>query len=285
MKRWALLLLAPLVLAAKPSSYDDPESLLRRADAAFAEGRADEAAELYDKAGVRTTKPSLAAYNLATARFRQAREGNLSMLGAAEVNYRACVREGDEFRARALLGLGNCLLLRATTAAAVDRAALRAAMDRFAECMADPGCDAELKADARHNRAKARLLLLQTPPPPEGAEEPPPGDDKEDKEEPQKDPKKDQRDKGDESSQGEGSKDKSQLGKGDEAKAKEGARGEQTAGGNKLLAPPPESAEAPPLAREDAERHLEEAARRIREEAAAFRRGKAKPAAPGVKDW
>ena len=54
---WLVLTLPP-VLAAIPTSYDDPEALLRQADAAFDEGRMDRAAELYERAGVRTTEPS-----------------------------------------------------------------------------------------------------------------------------------------------------------------------------------------------------------------------------------
>src|SRR5262249_32840992 len=157
--------------------YDDPEALLRQADAAYEAGQAEKAAELYEKAGLRTTWPSRAAFNVATARYKQAKEGNLAALGTAEVNYRACLKDGDEFRARALFGLGNCLLIRATAGATLDRVTLRSAMDRYAECVADPGCGAGLAEDARYNRAKARLLLLQAPPAAEG-NEPPPGDDK-----------------------------------------------------------------------------------------------------------
>lgn len=282
MRRGLWLLLAlPLVLAAAPSSYDDPESLLRRADSAFAAGRAEEAAELYDKAGVRTTNPSLAAYNLATVRYRQAKEGNLSALGAAEVNYRACLRPGDEFRARALFGLGNCLLIRAT-GATVDRATLRAAMDRYAECLADASCDDELRAQARHNRAKARLLLLQTPPAPEEGSEPPGDEKKDDKDDQQ--PKKDKKEPANGSEDG-AKKDKDRSAKADKDKeAKENKDGE-AGGKSKMLPPPPEDGEAPPLARQDAEKHLEAAMRRIRDEAMAHRRSKARPAGPGVKDW
>jgi tetratricopeptide (TPR) repeat protein len=170
-----LILALPLVLAAKPTSYDDPETLLRQADAAYEAGRFDRAADLYDRAGVRTTEPARAAFNLATARYRQAKEGQLAALGEAEVNYRACLRPGCEFRARALYGLGNCLLIRAE-GATLDRATLRAAIDRYTECIAADDDDG-LKADARHNRMKARLLLLQAPPPADGREdEPPQGD-------------------------------------------------------------------------------------------------------------
>ncbi len=68
----------------------------------------------------------------------------------------------------------------------MDRATLRAAMDRYAECLADANCTDELRAQARHNRAKARLLLLQTPPAPEEGSEPPGDEKKDDKDEPEK---------------------------------------------------------------------------------------------------
>jgi len=284
MKRWSwLLLILPMVLAAGPAAYDDPESLLRRADEAFEAKQFDRAAELYDRAGVRTTHPSLAAYNLATAKYKQAKEGNAAALGAAEVNYRSCLKQGDEFRARALLGLGNCLLMRATAGATLERATLRAAMDRYAECLADPGCDDDLRADARHNRARARLLLLQAPPPPEGGDEQPPGDDQKDDKD---DPKDKDKGKDADGGQGEPAKtDKGAKGVGDAKEPKEVKEGDKAGGKSKLLPPVSDDRDAVPLAKEDAERHLEEAAERIRAEAAAYRRSKARPAPAGVKDW
>lgn len=283
MRRWGLLLALPLVVAAKGASVD-PEALARRADAAYRGGEVARAAELYDRAGERTTEPSRAAYNLAAARYRQAREkGHLAALGEAEISYRACLRPGDPYRARALYGLGNCLLLRATSASALDRAALRSAIDRFGECARDRDCDSELRAAARYNRAKARLLLLQAPRAESGGEEPP-GDEsnKDDDQQPQSKPKD-----GGKGEPGDGDKKLTPGGAADKVgeQPAEKKEGEPGPGQGVKLTPPPEDREAPPPAKEDAARHVEMAARRIVEDLAAHKRGKARPAGPGVRDW
>ena len=102
MRRLLGLLLAVPLVAATPAAREDVDSLLRRADAAYNAGDFERAAALYDRAGVRTTEPARAAYNLATARYRQAKDGQVAALGEAEVNYRACLRPGGAYRARAL---------------------------------------------------------------------------------------------------------------------------------------------------------------------------------------
>jgi hypothetical protein len=276
-----LMLALPLVLAAKPTSYDDPDALLRQADAAYESHHFDRAAELYDRAGVRTTEPARAAFNLATARYRQAKDGQPAALGEAEVNYRACLRPGCEFRARALYGLGNCLLIRAS-GATLDRATLRAAIDRFSECLAAAD-DGSLKADARHNRMKARLLLLQAPAPQEGSQDEPQGDEK--KEDDPDDPHK----KNDKDSKTDGNggltpaKDK--AGKDAKETKTDRADGQQASGKSVSLPPIRDSGESMPLAKGDAERYVDEAVRRIRDEAAAYKKSKARPAGAGVKDW
>lgn len=271
-----LALAVPAVLAAAPT--DDPEALSRRADAAFDAGRAEAAAELYDRAGVRTTEPARAAFNLATVRYRQAKEGQLAALGPAELHYRACL-SSPEYRARALFGLGNCLSLRATAGTALERSTLRAAIDLFGDCVEDEGCDPSLRRDAKYNRARARLLLLQAPPPRPGEE---PGDEPKD-ESPKEDPKDDKsRTKEGEPKDGDPKK-KDKAGAEPSKDADDGKQGD--AAGRGKLPPPPRDDGGPPLAREDAERHLEAAAKKILDEAAAHRRGKAKPAGPGVRDW
>jgi hypothetical protein len=162
--------------------------------------------------------------------------------------------------------------------------ALRAAIDRYSECLATPGRDEKLAGDAQYNRARARLLLLQAPAPQNGAEQGQDEPKKDDEEEPKKDDKTQQQ-------KAEAPKDGDQKaskadGKEQAKEGPEGKKGDEHAGkGRPLVTPPSESPEAPPLAREDAERQLAEAVRRIREESAAFRRSQAKPPRPGVTDW
>src|SRR5207248_5066118 len=73
-------------------------------------------------------------------------------------------------RARALYGLGNCLLLRASGGPNPDAPTLRAAVKAYRQCLADGDAGPDLLADARHNLQRARLLLAQVAP---SGEEPP----------------------------------------------------------------------------------------------------------------
>lgn len=280
MKRWAyLLLMIPLILAARGTATNS-DLLLRQADAAYRAGDPARAAELYDRAGVRTPEPARATFNLATARYRQAREGRLAALAEAEVNYRACLGH-ERYRAASLFGLGNCLLLRAETGASLDRAVLLAALDRYAECLADPGCDSDLAASTRYNRARVRLLLLQTPPAEPPGEDPPGDEPDEKKDEPQ--PK--QREDGDPQS---GKTDPAPGGSdegGKETPTDQPKDGADRPGKSLTLTPPPDDEQAAPIARDEAESHLEQAAQRILNELARHRRSKVRPPAAGGKDW
>jgi hypothetical protein len=275
MKRWIWLLVLPLIAAANEAATD-PESLLRQGDEAFLSDQPAKAATMYDRASLRTREPARAAFNLATSRYRQARDGTLTTLPEAEVNYRACL-ENDEYRARALYGLANCLLMRAESGSTLDRAMLKGAIDRYNQCLGDPGCDEELARDARYNRSRARLLLLQAPPP-KNAEQPQ-GDEPKTNDRDDQQPKKQDKDKGDLVP----AKDKSK----DKGKAVEGPdkNGTDQPGAGAGLPPVQDDPEAVPLAKEDAERHLELAAKRILEESMHHRRSKGRPTGAGGKDW
>jgi hypothetical protein len=278
------LLVLALLAAAPRGRTTSPESLLRAGDAAYRASDLDRAAELYDQAGVRTIQPSRAAFNLATAKYRLAQEGKLDALADAEVGYRSCLDRGDPYRARALFGLGNCLLRRADSGGPPDRATLRAAIDRFSACLADPNCDEALAEDARYNRARARLLLLQTPPPP-GATDEGESDDKKDKddENPEGPDGKDNL-----SGNDTGTQPKSTQGTPTNGGTEDGGETgdtKQGAGAGHVLPPVSNSADAPPLPPGDAAEHVERATRRILEEAAAYRRSRGRAAPAGVRDW
>jgi hypothetical protein len=283
MRRSLPLLLVPLLAAAAPRwRLADPEALLRAGDAAFEANEPARAAECYDQAGVRTTEPSRAAFNLATAKYRLALGKQPEALADAEVAYRSCLEKGDPYRARALLGLGNCLLLRAASGATLDRATLRAAIDRFGACLADPNCDPALARDARHNRARARLLLLQAPPPPGTSEDPGSEDNKEPDN--QADPPGGKDDDGNEPGTG-SQRTQSPGAPGSTGAEPAGETGDSKtgAGGGRMLTPPLDS--QVPLPPGDAVEHIERATRRILDDLAAYRRGKARPVPPGVRDW
>jgi hypothetical protein len=273
-------LLLPLLLGARTATVSDVDALLRTGNAAFERGDYGEAAALFDQAGERALEPGLVAFNLATAKYHLAREGNAQALADAEQAYRCCLAPDDPRRARALFGLGNCLLLRAA-GSTLDRVALRSAIDRFGECVRDPACDPELAADARHNRLRARLLLLQAPLPPNGS------DDDAGREENKDDPPQDGRQPderpggiGDEKGDRSGT-----LGKGKAEQPDRHSEGSPTPGRGTPLPPVPDRGEAAPLSVSDALEHLEQATRRIIEEARQHRRSRARAAGTGVRDW
>jgi tetratricopeptide (TPR) repeat protein len=277
-----LALLVPALLAARRGTPADAEALVRAGNAAFERGAYAEAVRLYERAEAISTDPRLVAFNLATARYQLAQEGDLRALPAAEEAYRCCLEAGDPRRARALYGLGNCLLIRASTTRVLDAAALRAAIDRFTLCLRDPGCDADLAADARYNQGRARLLLLQAPPAPGGGEEPSSGADseKDDTDDPGR--KNDAR--GEDGMGGDGHPDRATpVGPGG---SDVGARPEgKPTPGRGALPPVPDRPDAAPLSAPDAAEHLEQAAKKIREELTAHRRARARPVSPGVRDW
>jgi hypothetical protein len=285
-KRPWLFLFVLLVAAAPRVRTSDPEALLRAGDAAFRGDDAARAAELYDRAGVRTIEPSRAAFNLATAKFRLARAGTLDALGDAEVAYRCCLEKDDPYRAQALFGLGNCLLLRASSGTTLDRATLRAAIDRFSACLADPACTPDLAADARHNRVRARLLLLQAPPPPPGTSNQEGEND--DPKQPDTDP--DQRDNSTEpggNDPGKGTPKPAHASPAGSGADRGTARTDGTAGAGQVgkLPPVQDDGQSAPLSARDAAEHVEQAIRRILDDLASYRRGRARQPAPGVRDW
>src|SRR5262249_58669213 len=134
------------------------EALVRAGDNAYRRGDYGRAAELFERAGERATDPGLVAFNLAATKYQLAlaNEDHVVLLREAEQLYSCCLRKGDPRRARALYGLGNCLLARGG-GAALEGGALRAAADAYAQCLAEPGVASELAAGARRNPQRARL--------------------------------------------------------------------------------------------------------------------------------
>jgi hypothetical protein len=278
----ALTLTAVLLVAAVPAA--DAEAALRAGNDAFARGDYKAAATFYEQAEARTTEPSLVAYDLAAAKYRLALESDddrARLLQEAERHYRCCIEPGDPRRARALYGLGNCLLLQAEGR---DAAGLREAVARYDECLAEPALDADLAADARHNRERARLLALQLTPPTRPQDQPSQGDDPKPPE-PKKQPDRPEKNP----AQQPGAERVKPDDKGKPAQADQGDKPIETDAlpppGEGKLPPVPDRADLPPLSPEDAASHLELAAKRILEEAKAHRRAGVRPPPAGVKDW
>lgn len=252
-------------------------SWMRQGDAAAARGDWAAAIACYSHAEATPHDPGQVAFNLATAHYHLAANGALRELGAAEAGYRACLR--GERRGRALLGLGNCLLLRATAGEQLDPALLRAASDCFAEAAAT---DTTVAAAARYNRARVRLLLAQVLPlstedaPAESGESSENAPD----EPPSPPPQEKQPGKDGESGTGDQRVPIKDAGEGPivEEKDRPGSPG-------KGSTPVPSRPQAVPLDVADAEAQLREATRRILEEWRAQRRARVAPRGGGGPDW
>lgn len=282
-----LVLVALLTAADSPARDADTEAQLRAGNEALRQGDYARAVSLYEQAEARATDPGLVAFNLATARYHLALsgEGTPQTLAEAEQAYRCCVAPDDPRRARALYGLGNCLLLRAGGGTTPDAAGLRAAVGCYEQCLRETKADGSLAADARYNVERARLLLAQVAtdersddssagneskePEPEGSDQRPP--------------------------KLEGPGDAGKEGTPDSrsgavpAKPEPGSQPIPTdtapAPGAGNLPPIPDSSEPAPLSAQDAAEHLELAAARILEERQAHRRARARPTGSGVRAW
>ncbi len=270
------LLLLPVLLAA---NTEDTADLLYRGNAAYQRGDFSSAISYYEQAQRRTTDPELLAFNLATANYQLAQAGNTLALAAAESAYRSCLQPRCPYRAAALFGLGNCLLLRAESGQ-LDPLSLRVAIDRYLECQRDPGCSAELAEAAQRQQERARLLLAQTPPRSEATESS--GGDNDSTDEP---PAR----SGDPASRSTSNETVAEPSTSDSSTTAPTRDSDDKSGKSKAgrgtLPPVPDQADAPPLAAELAQLHLEQAQQQIQEDLLRHRRGRARSVPPATRDW
>jgi len=276
------LLVVAFTLAAAPTS--DIEALLREGNMAFQRGDFATAVASYERAGLRTTEPSLVAFSLAAVKYRQALdnpEGRAKGLEEAEQYFRCCLSPIDPRRGRALDYLGACLLHQA-----LDGQSSRAheAAGLLEKCLLEPGLDERTIAEARHNLALARLLAAQTPPPPpasQRSDEPPDGEQRNDSKskEPPRATEVGPKPNGDPAGvrpdpRGTTGDAKYDLGR-------TGADPRSTNPGRERMFHNPDGDETFPA---DV-RNLKEAFERILAEQQTYKRKKMTPPAPGVKDW
>jgi len=278
---WLPLAALPALLAAQVAGPADVEALLRRGAEAFHAGDVPAAIACFEQAQRRATDPRLVAFNLATAFYHQARSGQASALPAAEVAYRCCLERDDARRPQALFGLGNCLLLRGASGR-LDSSALRAAIDRYTECLREAGDDERLRADARYNQERARLLLAQAPQ--AAANAPDQSANEEGNKEDPQDPLLSGERPGPGGAGPQGADRGARAASAAREQAGDGAEGKPSAGRG-ALPPVPDRSDAAPLAAPDAAAHLDRANKRIHDDLVSHRRGRARPAAPGVRDW
>jgi tetratricopeptide (TPR) repeat protein len=278
------LLFALLLLVSGAAPSDDPDALLRAGNDAYARGDYAQAIDQFQLAAQRTTDPTLVAFSLASAKYRLAlksADGRAANLREAEELFRCSLDGNDPRRARALNGLGACLLRQALDGD--DRRAADA-VKHLEQCLTHTDLDDDLTADARHNLALARLVLAQTTrPTTSSSQENPPNPEEERKDRPR--PKdRAQRVEGDRNRKGE------RMGKPDTGtKTIDGPNEGQRPGGEKTEAQPGgnhprTSPEGPSPYSADAT-HLDEALERIREKHRSAKTSAAGIPAKGVKDW
>jgi Ca-activated chloride channel family protein len=267
------------------ATITDPQTLMKDGDAAAARGDYATAAALYKKAEERTTEPTEVAYRLAVVKYQLAVEaGGGKDLYEAEELFRCCVGANNRRRPAALFGLGNCLLLKAK-GRNLDLA--RAAVEAYEQSLQEVGNSDELNADdVRHNLERAKLLALQllAPATRKDEQEPPnaPPDDKK----PPKTSPSDPNPSGANDPTGSGKPDP--RGKPLPIKPENGNKAIETpeaAPGAGNLTPIPDIGEHAPLPPKEALSHLESATKRVLQERQTYRLLKARPVAPGVRDW
>jgi hypothetical protein len=151
LRSFFLLLVLVALMAAAPA--DEPEDLIRQANAAFLRGDTEAADSLYAAAQERTGDPGLVAFNMAAVLFQKGE------FYAAEVHYartlddKACPADRA---AKAWFNRGTCLLRRGG-----GTGIFRSAIACFDRCLDSPAADEPLKADARHNLELAKLLWAE----------------------------------------------------------------------------------------------------------------------------
>jgi tetratricopeptide (TPR) repeat protein len=253
-----------------------PDEFVRRGNAAYERGDYDAASAAYSDAELRITDPGLAALNLATALYQK------SLYRDAERYYRCCLEDAaGPRRIHALYGLGNALLQQGHERGAdVLLASIRA----YEECLRQSSIDAALADDARHNLELAKLLLLRVPP--KNSDQPPNRPDE--SEDPPKPPQPRERTDLGPDQLGMGKSDA----RGDKRRirqdqAKDAARSDEGSPGSSTQLPPvPDQDDMAPMAREDAEEHLQRAAARILSERRAHQQQRrARPASASGLDW
>jgi tetratricopeptide (TPR) repeat protein len=163
-----------IVLLASAGTPPDAEPLVRNGNAAFAAGDYQAALGFYEQAERGATDPGMVAFNRAAACYR------LGRFAEAVAAYRQCLEDdviAAPRRARAQYDLGTALVKQS---GATSAPILQQAVSAFRTCLAQPGLDADLQADARHNLELAQMLWLKAraanpnDPPDDGGEDPPP---------------------------------------------------------------------------------------------------------------
>jgi tetratricopeptide (TPR) repeat protein len=181
-KRLQIVGLALLGIALTSATPDqEAEELVRQGNRAFAEGRYEEAASLYQQAEERTTDPGLVAFNKAASlyakdRYEAAESYYWLCLGDAGPRIEKLLRQHPDRDlpakvraaagprlARVLYNVGNCFLKKSD---GTRGEVLEQAIIVFDHCQRLNDGDARFRADVRHNWELAKELSRLHPKPP-----------------------------------------------------------------------------------------------------------------------
>jgi tetratricopeptide (TPR) repeat protein len=258
--------LALLLVSAAPRQ--EPEELVRQANAAFDRQEFDAAVKLYTDAEGTIDNPGLVSFNKGAALYR------LGRFRDAQQHFQRCLDEADPSRRPAMLyNLGNCLLQQAQ--AGGDLSLFREAVDAFARCLRQEAIQLELRDSARHNLELTKLLWLQARLAHPNQQEKDPGSD------PNPEPPKQDKSSQDQEKTPEGAdptpgtKPKQVAEKKSKVDKKEGKEKaietEDRMPGKGNIPPPPDDATLKKMSPEDAIKNIDSAVERIREERSRYR--------------
>jgi hypothetical protein len=282
-----LLLLAVLLVAAKfhPSGSSAAE-FIRQGEAALEREDWPAAVAAFEKAEARTTDPGRVAFHLARARHQLVLtgEGGPGLLRQAESNYRCCLEPNDPHRAKALLGLGQCLVLRGSSQGSLDPVVLREALSVYDRCVNSSQLPPDLVRLARQNRERVRLLLSQAASPTTDQDNNPSGEDRNNPPAPL--------DRNSETGGEKGSEmgarptpDPDRRTTPSETGADPTRTDKAPGPGKGNLPPVPDSPNPAHLSPQDAAAHLERAARQVLEERQAYRRSRGQAPPGNGRNW
>ena len=297
-KPWVRVLLFLGALAAVSAAPDgDAEDFVRRGNQAFAQGKYDQAASLYQQAEEYATDPGLVAFNKAAALYRRGQvaeaeshywlclgdagpdiEEHLRRRPARDLSGRLRQRAGPRL-APVLYNLGNCLLLRSE---GKDADLLEQAVILFDHCHRLEWGQQPFQADVRHNWELAKELLRLHPRPP-----------RRDKTNPENEgsqpPRPNRENTGTESSEP-GAEEKTSRGTQPDPDHKVGPGDQthetkETTPGKGNLAPLPDSDRLRAMTPAEAASYLRQAVQRILGERHAYQEQATRRSSPHVRDW
>lgn len=279
---FALCLLA---VAAQPPATDTPSDLVRRANDTLRAGDKDAADALYALAEERTDDPGLVAFNRGAVAFDR------KQFRAAEEHFERALKDAacpPGRAAKAWYNRGTCLLWNGGSIEVY-----RAAVACFEHTLDSAASDEPLKARARDNLERAKLLWAEERRKKENEKKSPNTDvprEEQDRPRPQPQPDAGGTDANPGSDPDPTRKDNATPQPGSQTQQQPDAANptqtnQTTPGNNTSLQPLPDTSDVKPLSEKDARDSLDAITRRIKREQQSLLRALYGPERPTVRDW